>query len=81
MTLPYVGNASFVSKKGLITQFKRLNYHCNINLRSFNVSNYLSLKDVSPLTLRANVAYYFKGSCDKTLSYIGKTRRHMVERV
>ena len=67
----------FSFKKALITQFKRINYQCNINFRSFKVSKYFSLKDVSPLTLRANVVYCFKGSCDKIQSYIGMTRRHL----
>ena len=40
---------------------------------------YSSLKDVTPLTLRANV-HCLKGSCDKTQSYIGRTKRHLAVR-
>ena len=48
---------------------KNINYHCNINFRTFKVSNYFSLKDVTSFILRAIVVYCFKGSCDKTQSY------------
>ena len=68
-------------KKVLITQFTRINYHCNVNFRTFKVSNYFSLRDVTPLTLGANVVYCLKGSCDKTQYYIGKIKRHMVVKV
>ena len=60
ITLPYVGNASLVFKKALITQFEGINYHSNINFRSFKVSNYFLLKGVTPLTLRANVVHCIK---------------------
>ena len=76
-----VGNASLVFKKALITQFKIINYHCNVNIRSFKVSNYFLLKDVTSLALKANVVYCLKGSCDKTQFYIGKTKRHLTVRV
>ena len=39
------------------------------------------MKDVTPLTFRANVVYCLNGSCDKTQPYIGKTERHLVARV
>ena len=71
--LPYVGNASLVFIKALITQFKRKKYHCNVNFRSYKVYNYFSLKDMIPLTHKANDVYCLKGSCDKTQFYIGKT--------
>ena len=61
-------------QKALITQYKRINYHCDINFRSSKVSNYFSFKDVTPLTPKVNVVNYFKGSCDKTQFYIGKTK-------
>ena len=35
------------------------------------------MKDVTPLTLKANFVCYLKGSCDNTQSYIGMTKRHL----
>ena len=67
-------------QEALIIQFKRINY-CNINFRSFNVSNYFSLKNVTALSLKADVVHCPKVSCDKTQSYIGRTKRHLAVRV
>ena len=52
----------------------------SLYFRSFNVYNYFSLKDIT-LTLKANVVHFHKGSCDKTHSYIGKTKRYFDVRV
>ena len=57
-----------------------MNYR-DVSFRSFNVSNYFSLMDMTPLTLKAYVVYYFKLSCDKMQSYIGKTKIHLPMRV
>ena len=67
----------FDLKKAFVTQLKRINYHCNINLRSHIVSNCSSLKDVTPITPKVNVVYCTNGSCDKTQFYIVKTKRHL----
>ena len=48
----------FSSQKALITQFRRINYHSNVNFKSFKVSSYVSLKDVTPLTLKANAVLF-----------------------
>ena len=72
---------SLVFKKALITQVNRINHHCNVNFGTFNVSNYSSFKDVTPLHLRANYVHYPKGYLDKTQSYVGKTTRHLAVRV
>ena len=37
--------------------------------------------EVTPLNRRANVVYCLKGSCDKTQSYIDKTKGHLTVRV
>ena len=67
----------FNFQKALVIQFKKINYHCNVNLRTFKVSNYFSLNDVTPLTHRANVVYCPKVSYNNTQSYIGKTKIHV----
>ena len=54
---------------------------CDINIGSIKVSNYFSLNDMTHLTLKAYDVYCFKGSCDKTQSYIYKTKRHLAVRV
>ena len=39
------------------------------------------MKDATPLTLKANIVYCSKWFCDKTQSYIGKTKRHLAVKV
>ena len=48
--------------------------------QSCKVDQFFSLKCASPLALAANVVYKFKCSFDKSISYIGKTERHLVVR-
>ena len=45
---------------------------------SFKVSSYFSLKSKSPSLLSSNVVYKFSCLCDTNLTYIGKTKRHLV---
>lgn len=40
-----------------------------------------SLKDVTPLTLKASVIYSFDSSSDKNHTYICKTTNHLTTRV
>ena len=47
---------------------------------SFKVSNYFSLKSQTPRILTSNVVYKFTCLCDTNLTYIGKTKRHLVVR-
>jgi len=52
-----------------------------VTFRSFKVGNYFSLKSATPVNLKAKVIYKFQSSCDRNLSYIGKTKRHLAIRV
>ena len=47
---------------------------------SFKIHNYVWVKSKTPLGLRAEVVYQYQCSCDRTLSYIGKTKRHLATR-
>ena len=44
---------------------------------TFKIGQYFSLKDVTPREIKANVIYKFTGSCDKSITYIGKTIRYL----
>ena len=72
---------AFSFQIALITHSKRTNYHHNVEFRISIVSNCFSLKDATPLTFRTNAVHCLKRSCDKTQSYIGKTKRHLAVRV
>ena len=47
---------------------------------SFKVKNYFNLKARTPYLYLANVVYEFRCLCDTNLSYIGKTKRHLLTR-
>ena len=61
--------------------FRSINKKCCAIFKAFNVQNYFYLKDETPLALQANVVYLFEGSCDKSQTYIGKTKRHLATRL
>jgi len=75
-SIPYIGHASLVYKKKLVKVFKSIGIEIRVVFKSFKVKNYFSLKEVTPMNLKSNVVYQFFGSCDKSISYIGKTKRH-----
>ena len=60
--------------------YRKLDVDIKIVFSSFKVGNYFSLKSKTPLGLRAKVVYQYQCSCDRTLSYIGKTKRHLATR-
>ena len=59
---------------------KDLNVKTRVVFKSFKIGQYFSLKDVTPKEIKANVIYKFTGSCDKSITYIGKTIRHLATR-
>ena len=80
LCIPYVGHASFNFRKQILSLSRNLGIKTRVVFKSFRVGNYFSLKDSTPLGLRANVVYQFNCSCDKNISYIGKTKRHLATR-
>ena len=49
--------------------------------KTFEVQNYFSRKDETPLALQANVVYLIEGSCGKNQTYIDETKIHLATRV
>ena len=78
--IPYVGHASDNFKRRILSIFRDLDIKTRVVYKSFRVGNYFSLKNVTPLELRAKVVYHFECSCDRSNSYIGKTKRHLAIR-
>ncbi len=79
--IPYFGHPSIQFKKKLIAIFnKYYNLKVNVVFKSFKVGSYFSLKFRTPFALSANVVYKYHCSCDTNMFYIGKTKRHLVQR-
>ena len=79
--IPYVGKISNDFKNKLKQLFLNdLNVEIMPVFNSFKVSSYFSLKSKSPSLLSSNVVYKFSGLCDSNVTYIGKTKRHLMVR-
>ena len=78
--LPYTGYPSINFRKRLTSIFRSAGVNVKVIFRSFRVKNCFSLKSRTPVGLRAKVVYKFQCSCDKNMSYIGKTKRHLTIR-
>lgn len=81
ITIPYTGYPSLNFKKRLLSIFRSVGVNVKITFRSFRVGRYFSLKSATPVNLVAKVIYKFQSSCDRNMSYIGKTKRHLTTRV
>ena len=68
---------SIYFKKRLVSIYRSVGINVRVVFRSFRVGRYFSLKSPTPFALRARVIYKFTGSCDRNISYIGKTKRHL----
>ena len=80
LCIPYIGSQSIQFKKQLCNIFRKLKVNVRIVFKSTRVSSYFSLKDKTPLGLMANVVYKFQCSRDESITYIGKTKRHLAIR-
>ena len=79
--IPYVGSISYNFKNKLKQLFwEELRVDILPVFNSFKVSNYFSLKSQTPKILLSNVVYKFTGLCDTNVTYIGKTKRHLIIR-
>ena len=79
--IPYVGNISHEFKSQMVKLFyNELRIDILPVFNTFKVSNYFSLKSVTPKLLTSNVVYKFTCLCDTNITYIGKTKRHLMVR-
>ena len=64
----------------------RFLFNCELSVticpvfNTFKVANYFSLKPQTPKQLLSNVVYKYTCLCDANLTYIGKTKRHLIVR-
>ena len=80
LVVPNFGHVSDNLKKKMCKIGKDLNVKTRVVFKSFKIGQYFSVKDVTLKEIKANVIYKFIGSCDKSITYIGKTIRHLAIR-
>ena len=71
----------FLLSKRLSRVFEELNLDVFIYFNTFKVKSYFSLKDVTEFGLKSGVIYKFSCQVDPSISYIGKTKRHLCRRI
>ena len=77
----YVGSISYTFKNKLKQVFwEEWREDILPVFNSWKVSNYFSLNARTPKILLSNVVYKFAGLCDTGVTYIGKTKRHLLIR-
>ena len=80
--VPYLGNASRHYKKKVASLIKE---HLGVDISPYDtsckVSEFFSLKSITPFALKARLVYKFTCLRDSDTYYIGKTKRHLVTRV
>ncbi len=80
--LPYIGQPSLVFKRKIVKIYKQyFNVDISVVFKTCKVKQYFSLKSKTPLDLKTNVVYKFSCLRDANVSYVGKTKRHLVTRV
>ena len=78
---PYFGPMSTIFKNKFVRLCKRFNLNASVVFKPFKVSRYFSLKSRVPLFLRSKIVYEFTCSANKQWRYIGKTKRHLFQRI
>ena len=81
ISIPYYGHCSIILRHNLRKLFKSINVNVNLCFSTTKLSNYLCLKDKTPLSLVSGVVYSFSCQDDPDITYIGKTKRHLYKRV
>ena len=79
--IPFIGNPSLVLKKKMKKLFKKCEIDVNIVFCTSKVGSYFSLKDRTNPSLKASVVYLFSCLDAPSVSYIGKTKRHLQKRI
>ena len=79
--IPFIGSLSHDFKNKISKLFfNDLRINITPVFNTFKISSYFSLKSQMPKILKSDVVYKFTCLCDTNISYIGKTKRHLVVR-
>ena len=81
LIIPFFGKVSEIMKNRLRLLCNRYQLNAKVVFKPFKVANYFSLKSRCPKPLKSMVVYQFTCSVDQNISYIGRTKRHLLSRV
>ena len=82
LKIPFIGQSSVNFGRKISALIKdKFSLDVNIIYDSCKVGSLFSLKSQTPKALLSNVVYKFTCKHDANISYLGKTKRHMITRV
>lgn len=82
ISLQYFGPISDLFKKKMCSFFSnKYNIPISIIHKSFKTQRYFSLCDIIPDLYKSYIIYKYECSCDRNITYIGKTVRHLCTRI
>ena len=81
--IPYFSMQSVYFRKSLTSTLKKINKEINIPIIFVapKIKQFFSIQDRIPLPLRSGVIYQFTCEVDPRQSYVGKTYRHLGQRI
>ena len=81
IVLPYFGQISTNLQKQIHGLNSRFRLNCKAVFKPFKTASYFNLKSRCPKPLKSMVIYNYSCSVDQSITYIGKTKRHLQSRV
>ncbi len=79
--IPYVGKPSLRFQSNLKRTFEEMGLAVKAAYSTTKVSEYFSLKSSASVLYKSNVVYKFTCFCDRSISYIGESRRQLFARI
>jgi len=82
LKVPFVGNSSVNFGKKISALIKdKFKLDVTVIYETCKVGDFFSLKSQTPKALMSNVVYKYTCKLDANISYLGKTKRHLITRV
>jgi hypothetical protein len=79
--IPYVGKPSLRFQRKMKRSFASIGIDVKAAYSTTKVAEYFSLKSSMSVLHKSNVVYRFTCSCEKSISYIGESRRQLFARI
>ena len=79
--IPFIGAASLKLQRSVRNELEDYGLRVRATFSTTKVQSYFNLKSRCSSLFTANVVYLFSCPCDKSVSYVGETRRQLFRRI